>query len=137
LLGGDSAISQLLLSDLLGHVGRIWDHLVRWAAQNGNGEPILTRSRGMSERFGEWKSKIRWLICLRPDAQPNLGSGAQRRHGICGRGFPRPDGRGWIGIRGYRNCRKTGRRKRLPHLIQILNWARVYKPARRIQSCRT
>jgi hypothetical protein len=57
LLGGDSAISQLLLSDLLGHVGRIWDHLVRWAAQNGNGEPILTRSRGMSERFGKWKSK--------------------------------------------------------------------------------
>jgi hypothetical protein len=28
LLRGDAAISQLLLSDLLGHVGRIWDHLV-------------------------------------------------------------------------------------------------------------
>jgi len=31
LLAGDPAISQLLLSDLLGHVGRIWDHLVGWA----------------------------------------------------------------------------------------------------------
>jgi hypothetical protein len=57
LLGGDSAIGQLLLSDLLGHVGRIWDHLVGWARQNENGGPILQRSRGMSIRFQEWKSK--------------------------------------------------------------------------------
>lgn len=30
LLSDDSAISQLLLSDLLGHVGRIWDHRSPW-----------------------------------------------------------------------------------------------------------
>jgi hypothetical protein len=54
---GDSAISQSLLSDLLGHVGRIWDHLVGWAQQNGNGDPILKRSRSLSSRFAEWKSK--------------------------------------------------------------------------------
>jgi hypothetical protein len=57
LLGGDSAIGQLLLSDLLGHVGRIWNHLVGWARQNQNGGPILQRSRGMSIRFQEWTSK--------------------------------------------------------------------------------
>jgi hypothetical protein len=57
LLGGDSAISQLLLSDLLGHVGRIWDHLGGWAKQNENGAPILRRSREMSIRFREWKLK--------------------------------------------------------------------------------
>jgi len=37
LLGGDSAVGQLLLSDLLGHVGRIWNHLAGWARQNENG----------------------------------------------------------------------------------------------------
>ena len=55
LLGGDSAIGQLLLSDLLGHVGRIWDHLCGWARQNENGGPIIQRSRGMSIRFQEWR----------------------------------------------------------------------------------
>ena len=65
LLGGDSAVGQLLLSDLLGHVGRIWDHLCGWARQNENGGPILQRSRGMSIRFQEWKSKDQ-LIDLPP-----------------------------------------------------------------------
>ncbi|HEY6248981.1 MAG TPA: hypothetical protein VI685_03415 [Candidatus Angelobacter sp.] len=57
LLGEDSAIGQLLLSDLLGHVGRIWNHLAGWARQNDNGGPILQRSREMSVRFREWTSK--------------------------------------------------------------------------------
>lgn len=65
LLGGDSAVGQLLLSDLLGHVGRIWDHLVRWARQNENGGPILQRSQAMSIRFQEWKEKDQ-LIDLPP-----------------------------------------------------------------------
>lgn len=65
LLSGDSAVGQLLLSDLLGHVGRIWDHLVGWAPQNENGGPILQRSHGMSVRFREWKSKDR-LVDLPP-----------------------------------------------------------------------
>src|SRR6266480_5356785 len=59
LLGGDSTTGQLLLSDLLGHVGRIWDHLIGWARQNENGGPILRRSQAMSVRFQEWKSKDR------------------------------------------------------------------------------
>lgn len=57
LLGGDSAVGQLLLSDLLGHAGRIWNHLAGWAKQNENGEPILRRSLDMSIRFREWKAK--------------------------------------------------------------------------------
>ncbi len=57
LLRGESAIGQLLLADLLGHVGRIWDHLVGWARENENGGPILQRSREMSVRFSDWKSK--------------------------------------------------------------------------------
>jgi len=57
LLGGDSAIPQLLLSDLLGHVGRIWDHLVGWARGNANGGPILARSAAMSAKFQEWKAQ--------------------------------------------------------------------------------
>jgi len=56
LLADDLAISQLLLSDLLGHVGRIWDHLVGWAKLN-NEEVILTRIPEMSSKFGEWLSK--------------------------------------------------------------------------------
>jgi hypothetical protein len=55
LLNGDTAVSQLLLSDLLGHIGRIWDHLVGWARENVNGTPILQRDREMSVKFQEWK----------------------------------------------------------------------------------
>lgn len=57
LLGGDQAMAQLLLSDLLGHVGRIWDHFVGWAKEDDNGGPILMRASNMSSRFMEWKSK--------------------------------------------------------------------------------
>lgn len=56
LLADDSATSQLLLSDLLGHVGRIWDHLARWAKLR-NEAVILKRAPEMSSRFREWISK--------------------------------------------------------------------------------
>lgn len=57
LLDGEIATSQLLLSDLLGHVGRIWDHLVGWARRNDLGGPILARSGPMSKRFAAWKER--------------------------------------------------------------------------------
>jgi hypothetical protein len=53
----DEAVAQVLLSDLLGHVGRIWDHLVGWAIQESKGAPILSRAMEMSARFGDWKQK--------------------------------------------------------------------------------
>lgn len=56
LLAGDTATSQLLLSDLLGHVGRIWDHLMGWAKLHGE-DFILERNSEMLLRFREWKSK--------------------------------------------------------------------------------
>lgn len=57
LVGDDPVVSQLLLADLLGHAGRIWDHFVGWALKSSNGGPILSRSRKMSKRFVAWKSK--------------------------------------------------------------------------------
>jgi hypothetical protein len=57
LLADDAAIGQMLLSDLLGHVGRIWDHLVGWARRNDLGDPILKRAAAMSRRFGAWKER--------------------------------------------------------------------------------
>lgn len=57
LLDDDTTIAQLLLADLLGHVGRIWDHLVGWARADQNGGPILKRGQAMSHQFGAWKSK--------------------------------------------------------------------------------
>ena len=53
LLANDLMSTQLLLSDLLGHVGRIWDHAVSWAVHN-NEPAILTRRSEMRERFREW-----------------------------------------------------------------------------------
>ena len=52
-----NGIKQILLVDLLGHAGRIWDHLVRWAKRNPNGAPILQRNKQMVARFSAWKSQ--------------------------------------------------------------------------------
>ena len=56
LLDGETSISQMLLSDSLGHAGRIWDHLVRWARLQNEGF-VLEHSAEMSARFAEWKCK--------------------------------------------------------------------------------
>jgi len=56
LLSGDTAIAELLLADLLGHAGRIWDHLDGLARQNENGQPILKRGQSVSDRFRRWKA---------------------------------------------------------------------------------
>ena len=56
LLENDPAVVELLLSDLLGHVGGIWDHLVGWARRSSGGAPILNRSLEMSRRFSQWKA---------------------------------------------------------------------------------
>ena len=47
--------AQLLLSDMLGHSGRIWDHLIGWAEQNNNQEPISSRKEKMLSQYISWK----------------------------------------------------------------------------------
>lgn len=53
----DSSIlqAQLLLSDMLGHSGRIWDHLIGWANAEIKKEPVLSRKDKMLERYIDWK----------------------------------------------------------------------------------
>jgi len=56
LLKDDPSTTQLLLSDLLGHAGGIWNHFVGWAKRN---EDHTGQFRGlaysMSKRFREWQ----------------------------------------------------------------------------------
>ncbi|MBB3998385.1 hypothetical protein [Aureimonas pseudogalii] len=55
LLGDDGGLGQLMLSDCLGHTGRIWDHVVRWAHGHPLGQGVSSRSTEMLTRFGDWK----------------------------------------------------------------------------------
>lgn len=65
LLGENQPMTQLLMSDLLGHAGRIWDHVVRWS--QGNDWAIAVHKRGaeMSQRYSAWKEADR-LVDLPP-----------------------------------------------------------------------
>lgn len=65
LLGRSPETSQLLLSDLLGHAGRIWEHFAGWAKDNPNGTPILSRTEQLRKRFSAWKLGDR-LVDLPP-----------------------------------------------------------------------
>jgi hypothetical protein len=65
LLNDDATIAQLMLSDCLGHSGRIWDHVVRWAKSQSNGVIILARNEGMLKRYSDWK-RIDELTSLPP-----------------------------------------------------------------------
>lgn len=56
LLRDDQAVTQLLLSDLLGHAGRIWDHLLDWSQDNVWASPLSKRKEQMHVRYNEWKS---------------------------------------------------------------------------------
>ena len=65
LLEDNQEISQLMLSDLLGHTGRIWDSLLDWSANNPWVQTLLSRKKIMLERYGAWK-KIDRLVLLSP-----------------------------------------------------------------------
>lgn len=57
LLRDDDGTTQLLLSDLLGHVGRIWDHLIGWAREHEPyGKMLVTHHPEMLRRFQDWKA---------------------------------------------------------------------------------
>ena len=65
LLRGDEVTCQLLLSDLLGHTGRIWDHLLNWSANQPWTLPIHQRKEAMRSAYAAWK-KIDALLDLPP-----------------------------------------------------------------------
>lgn len=65
LLNGDDAVAQLMLSDCLGHSGRIWDHIVGWAMSHSNGAPVLSRKDGMRACYSHWQ-KVDLLTALPP-----------------------------------------------------------------------
>jgi hypothetical protein len=67
LLNNDLGIAQLMLSDCLGHSGRIWDHLVGWAQEQAHGDFILSRGNEMLKRYSQWK-KIDLLTKLPPSS---------------------------------------------------------------------
>lgn len=56
LLRDSCEISQLMLSDLVGHTGRIWDHLLDWSAGNPWAQPIHSRRQTMYEKYAVWRS---------------------------------------------------------------------------------
>lgn len=54
LLVEDDASSQLLLSDLVGHAGGIWNHFAGWARQNGQYAAIFPSDRpSIPEQFNK------------------------------------------------------------------------------------
>jgi len=65
LLNGSREISQLMLSDMLGHTGRIWDHAIGWSSGNAWAVPIHSRRESMLARYQAWK-KVDKLVCLPP-----------------------------------------------------------------------
>ena len=65
LLQDNVEVSQLLLSDLLGHTGRIWDYLLDWSASNPWALPIHNRRKEMYARYHRWK-KADELVLLPP-----------------------------------------------------------------------
>jgi len=65
LLNGDEINCQLLLSDLLGHTGRIWDHLLDWSANQSWALPLHKRKELMFSAYVAWK-KVDKLLELPP-----------------------------------------------------------------------
>ncbi len=55
LLGSNRSPGQIMFSDLLGHTGRIWDHVVRWASEKEFSHGVLVRAPEMSKRYNDWK----------------------------------------------------------------------------------
>ena len=65
LLREAAPIAQLMLSDCLGHSGRIWDHVVGWAKDHPGAGIVIPRAGEMLARYTEWK-KVDPLTALPP-----------------------------------------------------------------------
>ena len=72
LLQNSQTISQLLVADLLGHTGRIWDHLVGWAADSDWAMPLQTRQQEMSSRYTAWKNADGLASLPPPTPNPSI-----------------------------------------------------------------
>lgn len=55
LLSDDTAMAQLLLSDCLGHSGRIWDHIVGWSNSHLLSDIVRSAAAAMLEKYTAWK----------------------------------------------------------------------------------
>ena len=56
LLQDDTVVAQLMLSDLLGHTGRIWDHVVAWGRINGFGNNLWELNEAIASKYTTWKA---------------------------------------------------------------------------------
>lgn len=61
LLHDDAAVAQLILSDLLGHTGRIWDHVVGWVRNDSLrvtsfGDAVYAMREEMVRGYSKWKA---------------------------------------------------------------------------------
>lgn len=56
LLRDDAVVAQLMPSDLLGHTGRIWNHVVAWTRANSMGEHVHALNEDMARRYSSWKT---------------------------------------------------------------------------------
>jgi hypothetical protein len=65
LLQDDTAIAQLMLSDCLGHSGRVWDHIVGWSKGYTLGKIVQNKVTEMLDRYRNWK-KLDLLTVLPP-----------------------------------------------------------------------
>jgi len=57
LLNKTGSTAQLLLSDLLGHAGSIWDHVAVWAKTSDYAEFVFPHNQKMAARYAEWKDQ--------------------------------------------------------------------------------
>lgn len=55
LLTEDAAMAQLMLSDCLGHSGRVWDHVIGWAKGHMLGEIVRDKTKEMADKYQHWK----------------------------------------------------------------------------------
>lgn len=62
-------LAQFLLADMLGHVGRTWDHIVAWARRSDHGEVVLKRELEMLSQFSKWKDGDPLASLPPPDIQ--------------------------------------------------------------------
>jgi hypothetical protein len=65
LLNDDTAIAQLMLSDCLGHSGRVWDHIVGWSKGYLLSDIVQEKVTIMLDKYRNWK-KLDLLTVLPP-----------------------------------------------------------------------